>query len=604
MSFFPPIVLRNDKYIGDNVIIEPIARILAGTFPAVYIASNYPEMFIAHPSIIGVGLQAQCPDNASLVDIGKEISDVGIQTDKQTGKKIITGNKLRRVYKAAGLGESYITLPQLFLTTEEQRQARDFRANYNGECVLVALGSRHEVKDWPYIRQLIRHLSKSSNHVFIASDKYDGYEPLFDKLNTVNLIGLSLREFMVKLSAMDKAIGVDTGIMHIAGALGVPITVICYEPFSDLYEPYDNCELVTTKSNTKFISVRKVAKFAKKLKPKNTDIGILYLEGLGGTITISDHAKKIYKKTGIKPVIIVRKYAELFTDNPHIADVETVDMMLYPEAIPKVVRRFDTTVVIKSGVGKTYYRHGRESYIPDEFIDYFDNHPLSIADMERRYSMNMTLLADKTLGLPYDTIESKVYHYGDIAYPLPEEFVVFSNGVDTWHRGLKQTKCWEHEYWEQLVDIVDIPFLQVGTTYDIPVKGAIDMRGKTSISQLLMLLRDAKGIVCGEGGLMHLAYAVGNYNTIIMRGPTRGRFYHYPQLHNIDSYLCEKCHWINEYWYAKCYKDVDAVCMKSITPMRVLNTLEAILDNEDMVEDAHNTPMQLDSSMELSSAGI
>ena len=188
-------------------------------------------------------------------------------------------------------------------------------------------------------------------------------------------------------------------------------------------------------------------------------------------------------------------------------------------------------------------------------------------------------------------------------YPLPDEYVVFSNGVDTWHRGLKQTKSWEHKYWEQLIAMTDIPFIQVGTTFDLPVYGAIDIRGKTTISQLLGLLHDAKAIVCTEGGIMHLAYAVGNYNTIVMRGPTRGMFYHYPQLHNLDSYLCEKCHWLDGDWYKDCYYRLDTICMKSITPMRVYNTLEAILD-EDMVENAYNPSVQLDDCMELSSTGI
>ena len=319
-------------------------------------------------------------------------------------------------------------------------------------------------------------------------------------------------------------------------------------------------------------------------------------------MTLSDHAKKFRELSGKKPHIIVRKYRELFDGNEDIDGITVLGNPRYEECLPQMIEEFRELICIKTGVAARYVDRKRQP-MGDFWSELYDSHPLGKKRIERKYSLNMVQSANLSLGWPYESDDVRIHACGDMPRSLPGEYVAFSNGVDTWHRGLKQTKSWEQDYWQTLVQMHDTPFVQLGTEYDQYVPGAIDMRMKTTIPELLRILRDAKATVCTEGGVMHLAHAVGNKNTVVMRGPTRGTFYHYDDLVNLDSYSCEACYWDTPDWYCDCPKSIDAVCMKTITPGRVRAALERIL-NEDLVQDTRVAPMLMDDSVELSQESI
>jgi ADP-heptose:LPS heptosyltransferase len=158
-----------------------------------------------------------------------------------------------------------------------------------------------------------------------------------------------------------------------------------------------------------------------------------------------------------------------------------------------------------------------------------------------------------------------------------------SNGVDVQHQGMKQTKTWD--YWNDLVQLIDLPVIQIGTQYDKLINSkTIDLRNKANMGELAQIVKSAKGVMCTEGGIMHLAYAVESPNVLVLRGPTRGKLFEYPKHHFIDSYICNNCWSTTDDWFVKCPKECDAVCMKSITPERVAYNLERVL-HENMVTD-------------------
>jgi len=45
---------------------------------------------------------------------------------------------------------------------------------------------------------------------------------------------------------MDVMLGPDTGPMHVAGAMNIPLVVICFKIFTDLYEIYENATILST----------------------------------------------------------------------------------------------------------------------------------------------------------------------------------------------------------------------------------------------------------------------------------------------------------------------------------------------------------------------
>ena len=73
-------------------------------------------------------------------------------------------------------------------------------------------------------------------------------------------------------------------------------------------------------------------------------------------------------------------------------------------------------------------------------------------------------------------------------------------------------KWWDTERYQSVVDHFAgrIQFMQAGGGSDFhpKLRGTIDLRGKTSVRELLRLMHHAQGVVCGVTGPMHLAAAV------------------------------------------------------------------------------------------------
>ena len=73
-------------------------------------------------------------------------------------------------------------------------------------------------------------------------------------------------------------------------------------------------------------------------------------------------------------------------------------------------------------------------------------------------------------------------------------------------------KWWEASRYQEVVDHFRgrVQFVQVGDAahYHPKLRGAIDLRGRTSLRELILLVHHAEGVLCGVTGLMHLAAAV------------------------------------------------------------------------------------------------
>ena len=86
------------------------------------------------------------------------------------------------------------------------------------------------------------------------------------------------------------------------------------------------------------------------------------------------------------------------------------------------------------------------------------------------------------------------------------------------------TKEWPFERWSQLATFLisqGHKIVQIGTSVDPPVQGAIDLRGKTDLPRASAILEEAKLFIGLESGLMHLAAAVRAPSVIIYGGRTR-----------------------------------------------------------------------------------
>jgi ADP-heptose:LPS heptosyltransferase len=82
-------------------------------------------------------------------------------------------------------------------------------------------------------------------------------------------------------------------------------------------------------------------------------------------------------------------------------------------------------------------------------------------------------------------------------------------------------KWWDRRRWQKVVDHCRgrIQFVQVGESghYHPPLRDVIDLRGATSLRDLVLLVHHAAGVVCPVTLLMHLAAAVPCANGVSLR---------------------------------------------------------------------------------------
>ena len=596
--------LFNPYFIGDSVMLEVIARKLSEK-TEVAIISSYPELFIAHPVVKAYTLD-DMPDDINLIDMANAIRGIK-QVD---GKNVYVENKIELMCQVAQISIADIKQPELYLTPEEKEESKRLKG-LNGGCnVGVVLESRHPEKDWAYMAQLVKSLTYKY-HVHVIGQGIKDRYPYLKDLNITYIDNVSLRQLMVHISALDMVVGVDTGPMHIAGALRIPTVVIGFEQYGYLYNLYKNCRYLNAR-DLKTINIRKVYKackgILKTIKERNADefildtagrhpilinkpirssagdIALFRLDGLGGSITLTDQATKIFNMTGIKSTLVVRNNKDIFLGHPHIKQVIEVGYVNWGESLREILKEFDTVAEIRFGLGK-WHQSGKKIFDQDfsQLQGLFDQFPRNYNQFEI-HNLHHIQLTDKTLGLPFEDIQSRLYHFEDIKdFNLPDEYILMNNGVDAQHQGMKQTKTWD--YWNDLVQLIDLPIVQIGTQYDRLINSkTIDLRNKANMGELAQIVKSAKGVVCTEGGIMHLAYAVDCPNVFVIRGPTRGKLFEYPGHHFIDSYICDNCWSTTDDWYINCPKECGAVCMESITPERVAYNLERVL-NENMVTD-------------------
>lgn len=588
MNNFPALGLLNKFHIGDDVLLEPIADALAEREATdVYVISQYPELFENHPRIVGLHIDGAWPVNMRIIDLTESIQSMETIIHKGKKQKALVPNKVLRMWEQAGLCAEEMQSPRLYLSEEERVKANELRRFFGEKCAGVVLRSRYAVKDWPYTRWLIRYLRRHGYDVFAIGESLRRSDNYLSRYGVHRIVGESWRDLMMKLSMLDVVITPDTGPGHIAAAMGVPTVVLTRQFWADIWQLYDKCNVVATPYMRKYsmysIGPGKVNRAVEpamhavstSVRKRGDSVALFRLDGLGGSITLTDQAKKIYEKTGRKSVLIVRNYKDAFAGNPYVDDVVEVGNQPWLECLPEMTDRFETLAEIRFAPGK-WHQSGRQFFQQDfgRWKDAFANFPMYLNELETE-GIHQVQITDRSLGLPDDSIEMDVYNWGELP-DLPGGYVALSNGVDTLHRGMKQTKTWDK--WAELVGLMDLPFVQTGTAHDPVIDGAIDMRGKTTIPEYLTLLRDAAAVVCTEGGTMHCAYATGAKNVVVVRGPTRGKLFEYPGHRCVDSYICYNCVGETGDWYVNCAEGVNAACMDSISAERVAYNLEESLN--------------------------
>ena len=160
----------------------------------------------------------------------------------------------------------------------------------------------------------------------------------------------------------------------------------------------------------------------------------------------------------------------------------------------------------------------------------------------------------------------------------PGKYVTFSDGWDLTpplQPGQRPTKAWRHEHWIEFVaqfkqQNPGIQIVQLGAPKTGQLVPGVDLNlvGKTNLREVFVLLKHARLHVDIEGGLVHMAHAVGT-KSVVLFGPTNLGFFGYPENRNLSS-ACTDCWWLTRDWMPNCVRGLPVPeCMVNHRPENV-----------------------------------
>jgi ADP-heptose:LPS heptosyltransferase len=155
-------------------------------------------------------------------------------------------------------------------------------------------------------------------------------------------------------------------------------------------------------------------------------------------------------------------------------------------------------------------------------------------------------------------------------------------------------KRWTTENWERLVlNNPQYTFLQLGSSNDEFIQGAIDMRGKTSLRQAFGIVKESKAFVGVESVLGHAAAAF-QTPAVVLFGPTTPTVWGYSTSKNLYSPpSCSPC--VDILVRSDC--PYERSCMSNITVSDVERALSSLMtpepNNEESLDLAERLGLQI-----------
>lgn len=202
----------------------------------------------------------------------------------------------------------------------------------------------------------------------------------------------------------------------------------------------------------------------------------------------------------------------------------------------------------------------------DTFAPYLERFPLYSNLFARLVAPRMLLdIHGLSTGLPVSVDSPLLFCPDETDAAFPEQNGLVDGGYVTVHDGFDEgfgkamglsrcTKQLPIGKWQAIIASLRREgwrVVQVGAANEPPLPGVdLDLRGKTSLSQLGFVLKGAAVHLDTEGGIVHVARAV-HKRSIVFFGPTSVTFWGYPQNVNLCSEEYADHWWINSDWMAR-----------------------------------------------------
>jgi hypothetical protein len=182
--------------------------------------------------------------------------------------------------------------------------------------------------------------------------------------------------------------------------------------------------------------------------------------------------------------------------------------------------------------------------------------------------------------------------YGDPAFVEQlgldgKSYVTISNGYDlgavSWEHRERNFSTKVYPCFEDVVRGLrslrpDLQIIQIGDKSSKPLLSAHkSLIGQTTLPEVAALLKKSLLHIDNEGGLVHLAKAVGTDSCVIF-GPTSAEYFGYEGNLNIFPKECGSCWWMEPTWMSVCVKGMDPpACMSSHRPEEIVQLIHQAL---------------------------
>jgi len=135
---------------------------------------------------------------------------------------LVERNRPEVFVSSCGLLDDDVPSPKIYLSKEEIVWAENFFKGHSHLVIGLVLKSNAEVRQWPYFEELRNRLLKQYPKASIIEISYSEPSDWKKHRKVIPIFGFKLREVAALINQCDLIVSPDTGVAHIAGALGKP----------------------------------------------------------------------------------------------------------------------------------------------------------------------------------------------------------------------------------------------------------------------------------------------------------------------------------------------------------------------------------------------
>lgn len=266
-------------------------------------------------------------------------------------------------------------------------------------------------------------------------------------------------------------------------------------------------------------------------------IGVLKLGGLGDMLQTTIVIRAAVQKYGRPVVAFCNDHAEVFEAMEEVEDVVLVPERLQDEIVRSIADEFEVFLDVRY-ISRAYGVPVAE--FADRHRWFYEAWAWSCSRLEplERHATSLML---ESLGLAaHGQSLAPQFKPRDPDPDLELGYVAVASGGGS----LGRLKEWPTERWAEFSGRMranGTDLVQVGGLEDPTVPLAIDRRG-ASLARTASILERADALVAIEGGMVHLATAVGCCGVVLF-GPTPKALFAYERNGNLGTPACPPCWW-------------------------------------------------------------